>query len=87
MVFGAVLPASPRKRRRARLARTINPVHTPFDGDTIFALSTGTAKGKFSHGHIGAIAAEVMAQAVLRAVTSAQSIPGLPAYRDLAIHS
>ncbi len=69
------------------LARTINPVHTPFDGDTIFALSTGTAKGKFSHGHIGAIAAEVMAQAVLRAVTSAQSLPGLPAYRDLAMLS
>lgn len=67
------------------LARTINPVHTPFDGDTIFALSTGTAKGRFSHGHIGAIAAEVIAQAVLRAVTSAQGLPGLPAYRDLTM--
>ena len=66
------------------LARTINPVHTPFDGDTIFAISTGTVKGKINHGHIGAIAAGVMAQAVLRAVTHAQGIPGLPAYRDLA---
>ncbi|HWZ44546.1 MAG TPA: P1 family peptidase [Candidatus Saccharimonadales bacterium] len=63
------------------LARTINPVHTPFDGDTIFAVSTGTLKAKAGHGHIGAIAAEVMAQAVLRAVTQAHSIPGLPAYQ------
>lgn len=65
------------------LARTINPVHTPFDGDTLFALSTGTWKGKANHGNIGAIAAVVTAQAVLRAVTHAQGIPGLPAYRDL----
>lgn len=64
------------------LARTVRPVHTPFDGDTIFAMSTGAAKGKFNHGAVGAIAAEVMAQAVVRAVTSAQSLPGLPAYRD-----
>jgi len=65
------------------LARTINPVHTPFDGDTIFAVSTGTLKSKVSHGHVGAIAAEVMAQAVLRAVVQAQSIPGLPAYQSM----
>lgn len=65
------------------LARTINPVHTPFDGDTLFALSTGTWKGKANHGSIGAIAAVVTAQAVLRAATHAQGIPGLPAYRDV----
>lgn len=68
------------------LARTINPVHTPFDGDTIFALSTGTLKGKFNHGPIGAIAAEAVAQAVVRAVTSAKGIEGLPAWQDLDIH-
>lgn len=66
------------------LARTINPIHTPEDGDTIFALSTGTWKGKANHGAIGAIAATVMAQAVLRAVTHAQGLPGLPSYRDVA---
>jgi L-aminopeptidase/D-esterase-like protein len=65
------------------LARTINPVHTPFDGDTIFALSTGTLKDKSDHGAIGAIAASVMAQAVVRAATNAEGIPGLPAYLDL----
>lgn len=65
------------------LARAINPVHTPFDGDTMFAISPGTLKAVASHGHIGAIAAEVTAQAILRAVAHAQSIPGFPAYRDL----
>ncbi len=65
------------------LARAINPVHTPFDGDTIFALSTGAVKGKVGVGAVGAIAAVVMAQAVLRAVAHAEGIPGLPAYRDM----
>lgn len=66
------------------LARTINPVHTPFDGDTIFAVSTGTLKKKANPGAIGAIAATVMAQAVLRAIGHAQGIPGFPAYRDIS---
>jgi L-aminopeptidase/D-esterase-like protein len=65
------------------LARTINPVHTPADGDTIFALSTGVLKLNVNHGHIGAIAAEVISQAVLRAVMLAKSIPGLPAYEEM----
>ncbi|HVB98213.1 MAG TPA: P1 family peptidase [Candidatus Dormibacteraeota bacterium] len=65
------------------LARTINPVHTPWDGDTIFALATATLKEPVNHGMIGALAAEVMAQAVLRAVASAAGIDGLPSYRDL----
>ena len=65
------------------LARTINPVHTPADGDTIFALSTGALKLKANHGHIGAIAAEVISQAVVRAVTLAKSIPGFPALEEM----
>ncbi len=64
-------------------ARAINPVHTPGDGDTIFALSTGTLEAKVSHGMIGAIAAEVMAQAIVRAVMQAQSVAGYPSYRDV----
>ena len=64
-------------------ARAINPVHTPSDGDTIFALATGALKGvKVNHGMIGALAAEAMAQAIVRAVTAAESIEGWPAYRD-----
>ncbi len=48
-------------------ARAINPVHTPADGDTIFALATGTLKGvKVNHGAIGAIGPMVMEQAIER---------------------
>jgi L-aminopeptidase/D-esterase-like protein len=66
------------------LARAINPVHTPADGDTIFALSTGALKVKANHGYIGAIAAEVVAQAVVRAVSLANGIPGLPAAAEMS---
>jgi L-aminopeptidase/D-esterase-like protein len=65
-------------------ARTINPVHTLADGDTIFAVATGAIPVKANHGAIGALAAEVMAEAVLRAVRNARGLPGLPAWRDLA---
>ena len=65
------------------LARSINPVHTPADGDTIFALSTGALKLEVNHGSIGAIAAEAVSHAVVRAVMMAKSLPGLPAYDDV----
>jgi L-aminopeptidase/D-esterase-like protein len=65
------------------LARTIRPVHTLFDGDTIFAAATGTAGIRADAGILGAIAAEVLARTVNRAVLSATGIPGYPAYRDL----
>lgn len=58
------------------IARTIRPAHTMLDGDVIFALSTGTKKADVST--IGAFAAEVMAQAILRAVKMAKSAGGLP---------
>ena len=48
------------------LARTIRPIHTMFDGDTIFALATGTQQASVNS--VGILAAEVMAQAVLRSV-------------------
>ncbi len=65
------------------LARTINPVHTPWDGDTVFALATAERKEPVNEGMIGALAADVMSQAILRAVVNATGIPGLPSYRDL----
>lgn len=65
------------------LARTINPIHTAFDGDTIFAAATGTAATRADVSTIGAIAAEAVAQAVNRAVLTAASFPGLPAHGDL----
>lgn len=65
------------------LARTISPIHTNYDGDTLFAVATGRFSKKVDHGAIGAIAADVLAMAVLRAVTQATSIAGLPSYRDI----
>jgi L-aminopeptidase/D-esterase-like protein len=65
------------------LARAITPAHTPADGDTIFALATGTAEAAADLTTIGALAAEVMADAIVRAVRQATGIPGYPAVRDL----
>ena len=64
------------------LARTIYPAHTPSDGDTVFALATGTSDRQANLGSIGARAAEVLADAILRGVRAAESIPGFPAARD-----
>lgn len=70
----------------AGLARAINPVFTTWDGDTIFAISTrsSSVKMKLEVAAIGAIAAEVLSEAILRAVVNAKSIPGIPAFRDIA---
>lgn len=64
------------------LARSINPVHTPFDGDVMFALATGGSGISGNLALLGALAAEVTAIAVLRAVRAAASLPGLPAAVD-----
>lgn len=64
------------------LARTIRPVHTPFDGDTVFALATSRRPAP----HLvvlGSIAADVLARAVEQAVLAATALGGLPAARDL----
>jgi L-aminopeptidase/D-esterase-like protein len=63
-------------------ARAIVPAHTTGDGDAIFALATG-ARPAGDLDTIGALAAEAMAEAILRAVRAATSIPGYPAARDL----
>lgn len=65
------------------LARSISPVHTAADGDTIFAAATGTARVRADVTTIGVAAAKVMADAIRRAVLSAAGIPGYPAHRDL----
>lgn len=69
-------------------ARSINPVHTMGDGDTIFALATGRGAGDASLSVLGALGAEAMAEAVVRAVRAARPLrlPGglhLPAAADL----
>ena len=64
-------------------ARAIYPVHTPADGDTIFSLATGTWSGEANYGTIGALAAEVIAEAIVRAAVQATASHGLPSARDL----
>ena len=60
------------------LARTIKPVHTPFDGDVVFSLATGAAGIDGDLNLLGVMAAEAVSQAVLRAVESAVGWPTLP---------
>ncbi|MDA2895077.1 P1 family peptidase [Mycolicibacterium sp. BiH015] len=78
------------------LARTINPCHTPLDGDTVFALATGAVEVNPDPTTpasmtpelplvtaVGAAAAEVLARAVVVGVLAAESVAGIPTYRGL----
>jgi D-aminopeptidase len=70
------------------LARAIHPVHTPLDGDIVFAAATGQrplANPPFDLTGIGNVAAHVVARAIARGVFEAKALalPGaLPGYRD-----
>ena len=78
------------------LARTIRPCHTPLDGDTVFALATGavevppdpTTPASMSPEvplitAVGVAAADCLARAVLVGVLAAESVAGIPSYRDM----
>lgn len=65
------------------LARAIDPVHTMHDGDTVFALATGTLGKRLDVSLVGAVAAHVLAAAVVDAVRSAEGLAGVPAAREL----
>jgi L-aminopeptidase/D-esterase-like protein len=65
------------------LARAINPSHTVGDGDTVFALATGRWEGETSLTAIGALAAEALSEAIVRAVSAAESVAGIPSAREL----
>ena len=70
------------------LARSIDPVHTQTDGDTLFALGTGSSGIKVHTTVLGTLAAVVVARAVLNAVRAAEAIggpglPSLPSARDM----
>jgi len=62
-------------------ARTTQPAHTMFDGDTIFCMATGEVKAGVNV--VGAIAADVMAGAIVKAVKNTESLFGLLGYKDL----
>jgi len=65
------------------LARAIRPVHSPWDGDTLFALSMGGMAIDQPAMVVGALAAEAVARAVVRAVTTASGLPDYPSASDL----
>jgi L-aminopeptidase/D-esterase-like protein len=64
-------------------ARAIVPAHTMNDGDTIFAIGTGSFTGETNITILGGLGAEVMADAILRAVREATGVANFPAVRDL----
>jgi L-aminopeptidase/D-esterase-like protein len=64
-------------------ARAINPYHTQGDGDQVLAVSTGRSNLAVSLTALGAIAAEVVADAIVRAVRTATGVRGWRAVRDL----
>jgi len=65
------------------LARALFPSHTLGDGDTVFALATGGWNGTADVSTVGALAADVLAEAIVRAAVMAKSSGGLPAAADL----
>lgn len=67
------------------LARSINPVHTSADGDSIYAVSIGELRA--DQDLIGTLSAEIISEAVIRAVESADGAFGHPCLRDLQTRS
>jgi len=62
-------------------ARSINPVHTMLDGDTIFTMATNSIKSDVNI--VGTLAAEVMSMAITNAIIYAQGYENLIAYKDI----
>ncbi len=62
------------------MARSIWPVHTMWDGDTIFALSKGDLNADVNL--VGIMAAEAVSKAIVRAVTEAETVAGVPSLND-----
>jgi L-aminopeptidase/D-esterase-like protein len=71
------------------LARAIRPIHAPFDGDVVFALSTGARAldepADYTLARLGALAADTLARATARGVFEAEPWPDayVPCWRDL----
>jgi L-aminopeptidase/D-esterase-like protein len=63
-------------------SRALSPPHLPSDGDALFSLSVGDARADLTA--LGAVAARIVAHAIVRAVTTATSLPGIPSARDMA---
>ncbi len=63
------------------MARSIRPVHTSADGDSVYAVSVGNVAA--DQDLVGTLAAEVMSEAILCAVQRAKGAYGIPAAGDL----
>jgi L-aminopeptidase/D-esterase-like protein len=64
------------------IARTIDPCHTMYDGDALFVLSLGEKEADVSA--LGAMATEVVAEAIVRAIQKAETLAGVPAAKDVS---
>jgi len=64
------------------IARTIDPCHTMYDGDALFTLSLGDKEADPTA--LGAAAAQVVAQAIVRAIRKAKTLAGVPAAKDVS---
>ena len=78
------------------LGRAIRPAHSPLDGDTLFAVATGAIAPPRSDlvpvgmnpdvavvAAVGAAAAVVVQRAIVNAVLAAESVAGIPTYRQM----
>jgi L-aminopeptidase/D-esterase-like protein len=67
------------------IARAIRPAHTPFDGDTVFALATGSGPlaSPAELLRLGAAAADCLARAIMRALVAAAPLGGVPSWRQV----
>ncbi len=99
-VIGVVATTADLSRAEARrlaiaaqdgIARAVRPAHTPFDGDTLFALSTAAAAlpepRPAGLAALGAMAADAVARALARAVFAAETLGDTPGYRSVHGHA
>jgi len=60
------------------LSRAVRPAHTLVDGDVFFSLSTGSTEGSVDPITLGALTARAVERAIVRAVTEARGLAGVP---------
>jgi L-aminopeptidase/D-esterase-like protein len=68
------------------IARAIRPIHTPFDGDTVFVMATSGWQSKLDRPTLvtiaGSLAADCLTRAIARGVLAAESLGAVKSYRD-----
>ncbi|MDB8805827.1 P1 family peptidase [Romboutsia sp. 1001216sp1] len=62
-------------------AKSIFPIHTPHDGDTIFTMATGEIESDITL--VSSIATEVVEKSVINAIKNANSIKNIPSYKEI----